>query len=451
MITLHPNTYFGKIPLLLFSFLAVITTACEKTNSVITEPELRKQKASLAGSTIIVSTSAALNTALSNATDGDIIVLADGSYNGFSVSKDNITIQAANKGKAIISSGIIRYQQVSGVTIQGLKITTSGASKTVDGESFKLAVWFEASDDCRLAGCTIVLSGHSKTTDWIMLSGNSNNNRIDHNEFGANNVEGHYIFVRGNRTGISVPSDRTDWANGHGPNNPNMARNTKIDYNYFHDQTTVATAAITMGGIGLAGDYQNTSTIFEKNLLVNCDGDAEIIENKSSGNIIRNNTIRTSIGMISLRAGNSCTVSGNLMLQGGKAGTGGVKMYEKNHTVTGNYIDNPKDYGFVLGAGDSYTNPDFSHAQVVNANVSNNIWINLNTRGVIIGHSGDGTVSPAGCIFANNALRGSVSPLINLSNPGNTVFTNNTTSGSNPAMSGTPLTTANTGPASYSY
>ncbi|SDH33475.1 polysaccharide lyase domain-containing protein [Chitinophaga filiformis] len=110
-----------------------------------------------------------------------------------------------------------------------------------------------------------------------------------------------------------------------------------------------------------------------------------------------------------------------------------------------------QDYGFVLGAGDSYTNPGFSHAQVVNANVSNNIWINLNVRGVIIGHGGDGSVSPDGCTFANNALRGSVSPLINLSHPGNTVFTNNTTSGSNPAMPGTPLTTTNTGPASYSY
>jgi len=451
MITLQPNTHVRKITLLLFSLLSIITTACQKTNTGITGIGLSKQKTSLAARTINVSTSAALNTALSNATDGDIIVLADGSYSGFSVTKDNITIQAANKGKAIISSGIIRYQQISGVTIQGLKITTSGTSKTVDGESFKLAVWFEASDNCRLAGCTIVLSGQSRITDWVMLSGNSNNNRIDHNEFGANNIEGHYIFVRGNRTGISVPSDRTDWANGHGPNNPNMARNTQIDHNYFHDQTTAASAAITMGGIGLAGDYQNTNTIFEENLLVNCDGDAEIIENKSSSNIIRNNTIRTSIGMISLRSGNSSTVSGNLMLQEGKTGTGGIKMYEKNHTVTGNYIDNPQDYGFVLGAGDSYTNPNFGHAQVVNANVSNNIWINLNTRGAIIGHGGDGTVSPEGCIFANNALRGSVSPLIELANPGNTVFTNNTTSGSNPGMPGTPLTTANTGPSSYNY
>ncbi len=194
MITLQSNIYIGRITLLLFPLLAVITTACQKANTSITGTELSKQKISLATSAINVSTSAALNTALSNTTDGDVIVLADGSYSGFSVTKNNITIQAANKGKAVISSGIIRYQQVSGVTIQGLKITTSGASKTVDGESFKLAVWFEASDDCRLAGCTIVLNGQSKTTDWIMLSGNSNNNRIDHNEFGANNIEGHYIL-----------------------------------------------------------------------------------------------------------------------------------------------------------------------------------------------------------------------------------------------------------------
>lgn len=435
--------------------LPVLVMACEKTGMQPGEINNKTQASSKNKVTLAavfpVSNSTQLNTALSTCSPGDIILLANGNYAGFTVTTDRITIQAVNKGGAVINSGLIRLKQVSGVSVFGLKVTTPGTSNTVDGETFKQAVWIEASDSCRLAGNTLLLSGHTNTTNWIMLSGNSNYNRIDHNDFGANAIDGHYIFVRGNRTGISVPSDRTSWANGGGPVNPDMARHTTIDSNYFHDQTSGASAVITLGGIGLAGDYQATYSLFDHNLLVNCDGDAEMVENKSSNNTISNNTVRTSVGTISLRAGNNCTVSGNLMLQGGKAGAAGIKIYEKNHTVTGNYVDNPQDYGFVLGAGDAYTNPSFSHAQVFNANVSNNIWINLNVRGVIIGHGGDGTVAPVGCTFANNQLRGTVSPLIKLSKPGNTVFSNNTISGPTPPMPGTPLTSAEAGPSSFSY
>jgi len=443
--------------LLPFLFLIIISAnACKKMGVGAEAPSndnlsTEKNKLAALATTFNVSNNSQLNSAMSSAVSGDKIVMANGTYAGFTVTKSGITIQAANKGSAIVSSGIIRLSKVSSVTIQGLKITTAGSTQTVDGESFPVAVWFEASNSCRLAGSTLKLSGHASNTQWVMLSGNSNNNRIDHNEFGSNSVKGHYIFVRGNRTGITVPSDRTSWANGNGPNNPNMARHTQIDHNYFHDMAASMGEIMVLGGIGVAGDYQNTSTVVESNLFVNCDGDAEIISIKSSNNTVRNNTIRTSVGMISCRAGNSNTVSGNLMLQAGKTGTGGIKIYEKNHIVTGNYVDNPQDYGFVLGAGDSYTSSNFSHAQVFNASVTNNIWINMNTRGVIIGHGSNDMLPPTGCTFSNNALRGSASPLLDLRLPGNTVFSNNTTSGANPAMPSTPLTTSDTGPGSYSY
>ncbi len=413
---------------------------------------------SVSAATINVNSNSALSSALGSVNPGDTIVLANGTYSGFTISRSGtstapIVIQAASLHGATISSGTIRYNNgVSYVTIKGLRITTPGSSQTIDGESFRVAVWFQAAQNCRLSQCYLRLSGHSSSTEWVMLSGNSNNNRIDYNEFANNTVQGHYIWPRGNRSGISVPSDRTSWANGNGPNNPNMARNTRIDHNYFHDQGTGTGAAIAFGGIGLAGDYQETFTLVEQNLFTNCDGDAEILEVKSSRNTIRNNTIRTSVGMISLRAGNQSSITGNIMLQGGKSGTGGIKIYEKNHTVTGNHIDNPADYGFVVGRGTAYTSPNFSHAQVVNATITGNNFINMNGRGVIIGHGGDGTVSgPSGGTFSNNALRGSASPLLNPANPGTMTIANNSTSGSNPPPPSTPLTSTNVGPSATPY
>jgi poly(beta-D-mannuronate) lyase len=443
--------------LLPFLFITIVSSvACKKTlvgpeAATKHNAEVEQKTLAAVATTFNVSNNSQLNTAMSSAVSGDKIILANGSYTGFTVTKSGITIQAANKGSAIVSSGIIRLSKVSSVTVQGLKITTSGSTQTVDGESFPVAVWFEASNNCRLAGSTLKLSGQASGTQWVMLSGNSNNNRVNHNEFGSNSVKGHYIFVRGNRTGITVPSDRTNWANGNGPNNPNMARNTRIDHNYFHDMAASTGEIMVLGGIGVAGDYQNTNTVVESNLFVNCDGDAEIISIKSSSNTVRTNTFRTSVGTISSRAGNSNTISGNLMLQAGKTGTGGIKIYEKNHVVTGNYVDNPQDYGFVLGAGDSYTSSNFSHAQVFNASVTSNIWINMNTRGVIIGHGSNDKLPPTGCTFSNNALRGSASTLLDLRLPGNTVFSNNSTSGSNPGIPSTPLTTSDTGPGSYNY
>ena len=442
---------------LIFLFATIIIAcACNKTGLQPGAPATGPAAAGLsaqaaAATTINVSNTTQLKAALSAAVSGDVIVLANGTYSGFTVGTSGITIQAAHKGSAVISSGIIHLSKVSSVTIQGLKITTAGSAQTVDGESFPVALWFEASNSCRLAGSTLVLSGQASSTVWVMLSGNSNSNRIDHNEFGPNSVKGHYIFVRGNRTGITVPADRTSWANGNGPVNPNMARNTHIDHNYFHDMAAGVGEIMVLGGIGVAGDYQNTSTLVESNLMVNCDGDAEIITMKSSHNTIQNNTIRTSVGMLSARAGNYNTISGNLMLQAGKTGTGGIKIYEKHPTVTGNYVDSPQDYGFVLGAGDSYASANFGHAQVFNATVTGNTWINMNTRGVIIGHGSNDNLPPTDCTFSNNALRGAASPLLDLRIAGNTVFSNNTTSGSNPGMPSTPLTTSNTGPAGYSY
>ncbi|HZP58819.1 MAG TPA: chondroitinase-B domain-containing protein, partial [Opitutaceae bacterium] len=382
--------------------------------------------------TINVNSNASLASALSGANPGDTIVLANGSYAGFTVSRSGtasapITVEAANQGGATISSGFIHLAQNSYVIIQGLTLTTPGATATIDGSSGSAAIWLEAARNCRVSRCTFKLAGASGT-QWVTVAGASDSNRIDHCEFGPNSSTGtRYILARGNPTipGVTPPSDRTSWANGNGPVNPNMSRNTRIDHNYFHDKSGTG-ETIGLGAIGVTGDYQNTNSLVEYNLFVNCDSDPEIITTKSSSNIIRYNTVRTCSGMFSLRAGNGSSIYGNFMLQGRKSGTGGIKIYEKNHTIFNNYIDSADQYPILIGAGDSYSGGHFSHAQVFDALIVHNTVVNLFDRPVIMGHGSTDHLPPTDVVFANNIIQGTAATLFTVSTaPSNPTYSDN--------------------------
>ncbi len=387
--------------------------------------------------TVNVSSSSQLAAAVADARAGDDIVLANGSYSAFRLTADGtasnpIAIRAANRGQATINSGVIELSGTSYVRLEGLTITTSGGSRTTDGETYKMAVLLQGTDHCRITRCTFRLSGQSTDTHWVLLGGRGDANRVDRCEFGPNSVEGHYVWPRGQRSipGVTPPSDRTSWAEGNGPINPNLPLNTRIDHNYFHDQADGASEVIVLGGLGVTGDYQNYGSIVEDNLFVNCDGDPEFISVKSSGNFVRYNTVRTSKGMISLRAGNRTVVHNNIMLQGGKSGAGGIKIYEKDHTLFNNYIDNASEYPILVGRGTSYTS-GFSHAQVFRARIVNNTVVNLNNRPVIMGHGGTAGMRPTDITFANNLIQGSAGTLYqqNETPAGNSVFSSNLASG----------------------
>ncbi|HET9570272.1 MAG TPA: chondroitinase-B domain-containing protein [Bacteroidales bacterium] len=361
---------------------------------------------------IHVTSSTTLNTALSNVNPGDSILLSDGNYAGFTISRKGssakkITIMAVNPRKAVVNSGFVRFSSTSNIVVIGLTLTTPGSLLpiTVNGATnYYAGVWFDQSDSCRLTQCTLQLTNQARYTQWVYLSGNSNWNRIDHCEFGPNTIQGHFIWPHGNQTiaGITPPADRSGWANGSGPYNPNMARNTQIDSNYFHDQAPGTGEIIVVGGMGTTGDYQDLNTVIENNLLVNCDGDAEIIAIKGSSNTIRYNTVVTSSGMISSRSGNKNTIHGNFMLQGKKPGAGGIKLYEMDHSIYNNYIENCAEYPILVGGGDPYyETTTFDHAQVVRAKILNNTIVNCD-RQVRIGHGSP--LPPVDLIFSNNII-----------------------------------------------
>src|SRR5438876_7357684 len=67
----------------------------------------------------------------------------------------------------------------------------------------------------------------------------------------------------------------------------------------------------------------NSCTAVAHNLFDRCDGELEIISNKSCENTYRYNTFLDCAGMFTLRHGNRCLVEGNLFLGHHKRGSGG--------------------------------------------------------------------------------------------------------------------------------
>lgn len=95
--------------------------------------------------------------------------------------------------------------------------------------------------------------------------------------------------------------------------------------------------------------------VVQHNLFEDCDGDAEVISNKSSDNIYRYNTFRSNRGSLVLRHGDRNRVEGNYFL----SNTGRFRMYGDKHTVLGNYFSGNNGgltsvlATFVIGSGDT--------------------------------------------------------------------------------------------------
>ncbi|MDC6636593.1 hypothetical protein OEZ81_27000, partial [Leclercia adecarboxylata] len=83
--------------------------------------------------------------------------------------------------------------------------------------------------------------------------------------------------------------------------------------------------------IGTSHDSQSDSrTVVENNWFEQCDGEVEIVSNKSGGNIYRGNVFQDSRGSLVLRHGHGNRVERNVFLGHGKAHTGGGRWMQRH-------------------------------------------------------------------------------------------------------------------------
>lgn len=142
---------------------------------------------------------------------------------------------------------------------------------------------------------------------------------------------------------------------------------------------------------------QEAECTVEGNYFLRCHGEqAEIISNKSCGNLYRGNLFEQSHGTLTLRHGNRCWVTGNYFLGGGAEGSGGVRLIGEGHTVENNYMQGLRGSGYksaiCLVRGQS--NPALSgYWQVKGCCVRNNIVVDCR-YGICVNYGSSGQVMP---------------------------------------------------------
>lgn len=337
--------------------------------------------------TVEVSTSEGMKAAIKQAKAGDHILLANGTYRmdtvtAIGTAASPITIEAENLGKAVIASGSTILEDCSYLVVSGLTFTTD-QSIVIDNSS-----------NCRVTRNVFRLKEGSAELHWLKPLETSSYLRFDHNTFDGKAAKGNYISFGGTK-GIS--------------------QHVTVDHNYFKNIKNKGENGTEAIRIGL-GAVSKTSgfAIIEYNLFENCDGDAEIISSKTSDNIIRYNTIKSSTGSISLRQGARGQVYGNTILgdnkRDGKSTTGGIKVYGPDHSIHDNYIEKCTGQGaraaLVIDSGDAdlTSTDDAIHCRVYRAKVYNNILYN-NAYGLNVGGEKYGTYSPVDCRYTNNIVQ----------------------------------------------
>ncbi len=145
-----------------------------------------------------------------------------------------------------------------------------------------------------------------------------------------------------------------------------------------------------------------------------CDGENEIITNKSKNNSYINNTFRRSRGSLVLRHGSNAIVEGNYFLGENVDGTGGIRITDSEHTITNNYIqdcitvlDQAKwNNGITfMGGGDNNsvectsTSVSNGYQKTENINLSRNTIVNTNAP--LFYNEDKGSTDPTGAVTDN--------------------------------------------------
>ncbi|WP_428848318.1 polysaccharide lyase 6 family protein [Shewanella olleyana] len=348
--------------------------------------------------TYTVKNQAEFGLAVAKLTPGDDIILTNGVWQDFEIqfigqgTQDGpIRLSAETKGKVILTgqsnlslSG--EYLEVSGLVFKdGYTPSNSVISFRTDEDEF--------ANHSRVSQVVIDNFNNPDRHEsdfWVALYGK--HNRFDHN---------HLIGKRNKGVTLTVRLR----------NEASQENHHKIDHNYFGPRPTLGSNGGETIRIGTSHySMTNSYTVIENNYFDRCDGEVEIISIKAGQNIVRNNTFFESRGTLTMRHGNGNQIDSNVFLGNNVDHTGGIRIINRDQTITNNYLEGLKGYRF--GSGFTIMNgvPDSAlnrYHQVVNANVNHNSFINVDHIHLAAGSDQERSATPkdskiSANLFVNN-------------------------------------------------
>ena len=260
---------------------------------------------------------------------GDTVVLTDGTYTdrhftftGKGTKEHPIKLRAETPGKTILDGTSTlsiggEYLVVDGLLFRG------GALDSGSIIEFR-AKNSPATQDCVLRN-TAIIDYNPKNIDtryfWVSL-------------YGTGNTVEHCAFSGQSHSGVTV----CVWLNGDRPASHIIRRN------YFANRPRGNANGFETIRIGTSKNSMiNARCIVSENLFEQCDGEIEIISNKSCENTYTKNTFLNCSGCLTLRHGNRCKVESNVFVGGDVKGAGGVRVIGEDHRIAGNYFSGTKN------------------------------------------------------------------------------------------------------------
>ncbi len=345
---------------------------------------------------------------------GDALVMTDGVWTDARIvfeakgtAEMPITLRAETPGKVVITGQSVLRMAGEYLVVEGLRFERSASAEDVF--EFRAHTKRHAHRS-RLTSCAFIDCNppDAKTeTRWVSLYGTDN--RVDHC----------YLAGKTNRGTTTVVWLEKD-AVAH-----------RIDHNHFGPRPRLK---VNGGETIRVGDSKSSGVAarctVEENWFEQCNGEVEIVSNKSCENLYRKNVFYRCEGALTLRHGRACTVEGNVFFGEGQPRTGGVRVIDADHRVVGNrFVDlGGEETRAALCLMNGLVNsPLHGYFTVRRAMIADNVFTD-SRENIVLGYAGEGgTLPPEDCTFANNKVVSMHGPLVRtITEPLRTTWKGNT-------------------------
>ena len=333
--------------------------------------------------------------AVKSAGPGDVIVLANGVWRDFEIlfagngePERPITLTAETKGQVIISGHSNLRLAGEHLVVSGL-VFRDGYTPTSTVISFRRTKG-EPANYSRVTEVVIDRFNNPERHEidfWVLMFGR--HNRFDHN----------HVVGKGN-LGVTM-AVRLD-------GEENQRNHHRIDHNYFGPRPILGSNGGETLRIGTSHHSMADSlTVVDNNVFDRCDGELEIISNKSGGNTFRGNLFLESRGTLTMRHGNNAVIEDNVFLGNGVPNTGGIRVINKGHVVRNNYLHGLTGYRFgaaftvMNGVPDSPLN---RYHQVEDVVMENNSIIQCDYIEMAGGSDEERSATPIDSAFRSNLV-----------------------------------------------